>query len=192
MTTEGLTPVQEVRETCVHPVEHVGPALMIAPDGRVYGVTGHCMLCNETCPLTADKAVRCSSVVGNGEPDGAGGEAADECAQPSSFVVARSDGDETYGINGGSDECCGAHLEDTVLGMADGDPEVQVIVAIRWDDSPSADVDRDPDHFRKASARAELNEHGVTVHPYVNLTAGQLEAMAAILRDAPDTTKGEQ
>lgn len=142
--------------------------------------------------FTADESVRCSSVVGNGNRIDWGGEEADECAQPSSFVVSRSDGNPSYGINGGSDECCGAHLEDTVLGMADGDPDVRVIVAIRWDDSPPADVARDPDHFRKASARAELNEHGVTVHPYVNLTAGQLEAMAAILRDAPDTTKGEQ
>lgn len=129
MTDGNLTPVQEVRDPCLHPVEHVAPALLAGShDGnRIVSVTGCCQLCEGTCPLFAEEAVRCSGAVdiGGGESDG--------CGAPSRYVVARSDGDETYGINGGSDECCAAHLEDTILGMADGDDNVSLIVAIRWD-----------------------------------------------------------
>jgi hypothetical protein len=55
------------------------------------------------------------------------------CGNPSRFQVARSDGDETYGINGGSDECCADHLAETVAGMIDGDTTVTAVVTVRWD-----------------------------------------------------------
>ena len=85
-------------------------------------------------PLSADETVRCAAIV---FPDDEGGE---PCGALSRFVVARSDGDESFGINGGSDECCADHLAETVTGMAAGD-NVHAIVAIRWDASSAADAE---------------------------------------------------
>lgn len=55
------------------------------------------------------------------------------CVTASRFVVARSDGDPSYGSEGGSEESCEQHLVQAVAGMIDGDPDVSAIVSIRWD-----------------------------------------------------------
>ena len=78
--------------------------------------------------LTIDETVKCSATVVVDEDD------AYPCRAPSRYQVARSDGDESYGINGGSDEACDEHLAETVDGMVDGDAEVTALVTIRWDD----------------------------------------------------------
>jgi hypothetical protein len=90
-------------------------------------------------PFHADESIRCSFLIGTGEFEDPGVEMAEPCANSSQFVVSRSDGDASYGINGGSDECCAAHLADTVDGMVAGDDKVQAIVAIRWWDTGSDD-----------------------------------------------------
>lgn len=54
------------------------------------------------------------------------------CPKPSRFVVARSDGDSSFGVNGGSEEACEDHLADAVLGMVDGDETVNAVITIRW------------------------------------------------------------
>lgn len=54
------------------------------------------------------------------------------CGKPSRFVVARSDGDSSFGANGGSEEACEEHLTDAVLGMVDGDETVSAVITIRW------------------------------------------------------------
>jgi hypothetical protein len=82
--------------------------------------------------LTADPDIKCSAVVVADEDD------AYPCGAPSRFQVARSDGDESYGINGGSDEACEEHLAESVAGMIDGDDEVIALVSLRWD----AEADR--------------------------------------------------
>ena len=76
--------------------------------------------------LRTDESARCSAVVETRDT-------CEPCGEPSRFVVSRSDGDQTYGISGGSDECCEGHLAETVTGMTDGDAGVNAIVAIRWD-----------------------------------------------------------
>ena len=86
-------------------------------------------------PFHADESIRCSFLVGTGEFEDPGVEVAEPCPNASVFVVSRSDGDTSYGINGGSDECCAAHLADTVDGMVAGDEKVQAIVALRWWDT---------------------------------------------------------
>jgi hypothetical protein len=77
--------------------------------------------------LTVEEDVKCSAVVIVDEDDSY------PCGAPSRYQVARSDGDESYGINGGSDEACDEHLAETVAGMVDGDAGVAAIVTIRWD-----------------------------------------------------------
>jgi hypothetical protein len=56
-----------------------------------------------------------------------------ECTKPSRFCVSRSDGDQSYGTGGGTEEACEEHLADAVCGMVDGHEHIQAIVAIRWD-----------------------------------------------------------
>jgi len=76
--------------------------------------------------LTIEDGVKCSAVVVVDEDD------AYPCGAPSRYQVARSDSDQSYGINGGSDEACEDHLSETVAGMIDGDAEVTAVVTIRW------------------------------------------------------------
>lgn|SRR5487761_935269 len=71
--------------------------------------------------------VACSAIAGHGDDE------AEPCGKPSRFLVERSDGDRSYGINGGSDESCEEHLTETVAGMIDGDENVRAVVTIRWD-----------------------------------------------------------
>jgi hypothetical protein len=80
----------------------------------------------DTAILTASEDTRCSAVVIVDEDD------AYPCGASSSYVVARSDGDTSFGINGGSDECCDEHLAETVDGMIGGDEAVYAVVRIRW------------------------------------------------------------
>lgn len=70
-------------------------------------------------------SAECSEVTGTGEDCRA-------CLSPSRFVVVRSDGDTSYGVNGGSDEACEDHLAHSVAAMIDGDVNVYAVVAIRW------------------------------------------------------------
>lgn len=60
------------------------------------------------------------------------------CGKPSRFVVARSDGDSSFGGNGGSEEACEEHLADAVLGMVDGDETVSAVITVRWGEVPGA------------------------------------------------------
>lgn len=60
------------------------------------------------------------------------------CPELSRFIVARSDGDTSFGENGGSAEACEGHLAETVAGMAGGDTGIRAVVTIRWDDSGEA------------------------------------------------------
>jgi hypothetical protein len=73
-----------------------------------------------------DPAITCATIVDD-EEMGIG-----LCGEPSRFIVSRSDGDTSYGINGGSDESCEEHLADTVNGMVEGDVDVRAVVEIRW------------------------------------------------------------
>lgn len=77
--------------------------------------------------LTMNPEVKCSAIVVVDEEDSY------PCGAPSRYQVARSDGDESFGINGGSDESCEEHLAETVAGMVDGDTAITAIVTIRWD-----------------------------------------------------------
>lgn len=79
-----------------------------------------------------DETVTCAAIIDD-EDMGVG-----PCGATSRFIVSRSDGDTSYGINGGSEEACEKHLADAVLGMVEGDVNVHAIVAIRWD--PSEDL----------------------------------------------------
>ncbi len=85
-------------------------------------------------PLTAEGGVTCSAVVVVDEED------AYPCGATSWFRVERSDGDTSYGINGGSGESCDEHLAECVAGMIDGDQDVRAIVAIRWDMGDDAEA----------------------------------------------------
>jgi hypothetical protein len=78
--------------------------------------------------LTVDENVKCSAIVDHGGEDGIG-----PCGKPSRFVVERSDQDESYGVNGGSEESCEEHLAEAVTGMINGDAEITAIVTPRWD-----------------------------------------------------------
>ncbi len=60
------------------------------------------------------------------------------CGKPSRFVVARSDGDSSFGANGGSEEACEEHLADAVLGMVDGDETVSAVITIRWGEAEAS------------------------------------------------------
>lgn len=63
------------------------------------------------------------------------------CGKPSRFAVARSDGDSSFGANGGSEEACEEHVADAVLGMVGGDETVSAVITIRWgalDDATTA------------------------------------------------------
>jgi hypothetical protein len=51
------------------------------------------------------------------------------CGALSRFVVERSVDDPAYSPF----EACEGHLVDAVLGMADGDTEVPLVVTVRWD-----------------------------------------------------------
>lgn len=55
------------------------------------------------------------------------------CDSPSRFIVERSDGDKSYGINGGSEEACDKHLAEAVIAMLDGNESLKAIVTVRWD-----------------------------------------------------------
>jgi hypothetical protein len=102
--------------------------------------------------LTVDENVKCSAVVVVDEDD------ACPCGALSRYQVARSDGDESYGINGGSDEACGEHLAETVAGMIDGDAEVAAIVAIRWDEPGTGSGRGDVMFPRDNSSSTPLND----------------------------------
>jgi hypothetical protein len=78
-------------------------------------------------PITVEDNARCGSVVVVDEDD------AYPCGAPSRYLVERSDGDTSYGENGGSAEACDEHLAETVDGMVHGDDTVRAIVTIRWD-----------------------------------------------------------
>lgn len=73
-------------------------------------------------------------------------EGAVPCGALSRFVVSRSDGDKSFGAQGGTEEACEAHLAEAVAGMADGDEGIWAAVAIRWDgDAPGDDEQRAAD-----------------------------------------------
>jgi hypothetical protein len=55
-----------------------------------------------------------------------------DCGKLSRYVVARSDGDKSFGAGGGTEEACEEHLADAVSGMVDGDENVRAVVTIRW------------------------------------------------------------
>lgn len=80
--------------------------------------------------LTVDENVKCSAVVPDEEED------AVPCGALSRYQVARSDGDESFGINGGSDEACEEHLAEAIDGMINGDTGITAAVTIRWDKDP--------------------------------------------------------
>lgn len=80
-----------------------------------------------TTSLGADPSITCATFIGDEESE------AEQCSNLSRFVVSRSDGDMSYGINGGSEEACEEHLAEAVTGMVGGDEHVTAIVAIRWD-----------------------------------------------------------
>jgi hypothetical protein len=63
----------------------------------------------------------------------------DKCVRPSRYVVERSDGDTSFGTNGGTEESCEQHLVEAVAGMVDGDEHVRAVVTIRWDE-PEAEA----------------------------------------------------
>jgi hypothetical protein len=77
--------------------------------------------------ITVEENIKCSAVVVVDEND------AYPCGAPSRYQVARSDGDKSYGVNGGSDEACEEHLAEAVAGMVDGDAEITAFVTVRWD-----------------------------------------------------------
>jgi hypothetical protein len=86
----------------------------------------------------------------------------DLCGEPSRFVVARSDGDTSYGAGGGTEEACETHLADAVTGMISGDVNVQAIVTIRWDEPrtpPLADDPAKPVAIREVIARELPGEY---------------------------------
>lgn len=104
---------------CGSPVMHLSPR-------RGGGWEMRCQSCGrEQIPVT-DAIV----TVITPPPDGE----AEPCGKPSRFQVARSDHDESFGINGGSDETCEDHLAETVDGMINGDTTVSAIVTVRWID----------------------------------------------------------
>lgn len=144
------------RETCADPAcdhtAHDGPLVLHAQchiDAATW-VTYHDGVMAVTCaecgaliaaiavapglsgPQFADPGIMCSAVTGSDDE-------ADEdyppgpCAAISRFVVARTDGDPSYGVNGGSDEACEEHLAETVAEMIEGDPSVGAVVTVRWD-----------------------------------------------------------
>lgn len=78
-------------------------------------------------PLAVSRDARCTAV--RRAEDGR------ECGRTSRFVVERSDGDESFGSGGGTEESCGKHLRDTVLAMVSGDEGVRAVVTIRWDEA---------------------------------------------------------
>jgi hypothetical protein len=77
-------------------------------------------------PLAVSRDARCTAVR-RAEDRG-------ECGRTSRFVVERSDGDESFGSGGGTEESCGKHLPATVLAMVSGDTGVRAVVTIRWDE----------------------------------------------------------
>jgi hypothetical protein len=81
-----------------------------------------------------DAKVTCSAEIADEDGDKEYGQPpfGTSCPKPSRFVVARSDGDSSFGVNGGSEEACEEHLADAVLGMVDGDETVSAVITIRW------------------------------------------------------------
>jgi hypothetical protein len=82
--------------------------------------------------LTAETDAACAHVVDD-EEDGPR-----PCGELSRFVVARSDGDTSFGAGGGTEEACADHLAEAVAGMVDGDEHVRAVVTIRWDKCETA------------------------------------------------------
>lgn len=89
--------------------------------------------------LNADQQPVCTAGVDSETEDGIGGYWAQLCGKPSRFIVARDDGDESYGSGGGTEEACEEHLAAVVLGMVDGDEDVSAIVTVRWGEPEEAD-----------------------------------------------------
>lgn len=87
-------------------------------------------------PLTADPKITCNG----SDPNVFDDEPMIECMQMSRFQVSRSDGDESYGTGGGTEEACEQHLADAVSGMVNGDANVRAVVAIRWDGEAKTDA----------------------------------------------------
>lgn len=88
--------------------------------------------------LNADQQPVCTAGVDSEIEDGIGGYWAQLCGKPSRFIVARDDGDESYG-SGGTEEAREEHLAAVVLGMVDGDEDVSVIVTVRWNEEEGGD-----------------------------------------------------
>lgn len=89
-------------------------------------------------PLTVQPDAVCGGLV----PDPGDAEFAYDCANHSRFLVERSDGDKSFGENGGSTEACAGHLADAVTGMIDGDENIRAIVSIRWNAPEGEDSER--------------------------------------------------
>lgn len=92
-------------------------------------------LSGEDEALASGKAV-CDEVVSEEEDPEEGPRG---CGKPSVFIVARSDGDKSYGVNGGTGEACEGHLAEVVAGMVEGDENIRAVVTIRWDDPEGSD-----------------------------------------------------
>ena len=79
-------------------------------------------------PLTVQPDAVCGGYV----IDPNDNEFAYDCGNHSCFLVERSDGDKSFGENGGSTEACAAPLADAGAGMIDGDENIRAVVSIRW------------------------------------------------------------